>query len=252
MKFPTGGKVRERFKETQNRFDSGTDSTVWMKESEEIPMRKVNTRQLVLLGMFAAIAYVLMAVGRVPVVLFLSYEPKDVIFAVCGFLFGPLAAFGVALVVCLVEMFTVSTTGVIGLIMNLLSSCAFACTASAIYKHKRTLPGAILGLILGSILMVGVMLLWNWLITPMYMQIERSVVEAMLVPIFLPFNGLKAGLNTALTLGLYKPLTTALRTLRLVHSGENTQKGRSIGVYLLSALLLVTCLLLLLVFMGVL
>lgn len=215
-------------------------------------MQKVNTRQMILLAMFAAVAYVVMLVGRVPVIAFLSYDPKDVVIAVCGFLFGPVSAFVVALVVCLVEMFTASTTELVGFVMNLLSTCTFACTASLIYKYKRTLSGAILGLAAGSVLMVGVMLLWNWLITPLYMGVERSTVAAMLVPMFLPFNGLKAGINAALTLGLYKPLTTALRSLRLVHTPENTQKGRSIGVYLLSALLLATCILLLLVFMNVL
>ena len=74
----------------------------------------------------------------------------------------------------------------------------------------------------------------------------------MLIPMFLPFNGLKAGINAALTLGLYKPLTTALRSMRLVETNEMPQKGRSVGVYLLSGALLATCLLLLLVFMGIL
>ena len=155
MQFPTGGKVREHFTEMQNRCDSGTDSIVWMKESEEFPMQKNNTRQLVLLAMFAAVAYVVMLVGRIPVVAFLSYDPKDVIIAICGFLLGPVSAFAVALVVCLVEMFTASTTELVGFVMNLLSTCTFACTASVIYKYKRTLPGAILGLTAGSLLMVG-------------------------------------------------------------------------------------------------
>jgi len=214
-------------------------------------MNKIGTRQLVLLGVFAAIAYALVWVCRIPVVAFLSYEPKDVVIVMGGFLFGPLAAFLVSLVVSLVEMVTISGTGPIGMVMNLLSTCAFACTASAIYWRRRTLPGAIGGLCLGSIVMVGVMLLWNWLITPLYLDISRQAVEAMLVPMFLPFNALKAGLNTALTLGLYKPLVTGLRRLRLVEQGSG-EKKRGMGVYLLAAGLLATCILLLLVFTGVL
>ncbi len=36
MKFPTGGRVRERGEALLNRLDSGTDSTVWMEEDERV------------------------------------------------------------------------------------------------------------------------------------------------------------------------------------------------------------------------
>ena len=51
------------------------------------------TQRIALIGMFCAIAYALMVVGRVPVVLFLKYDPKDVIITIGGFIFCPLAAF---------------------------------------------------------------------------------------------------------------------------------------------------------------
>ena len=48
---------------------------------------------------------------------------------------------------------------------------------------------------------VGVMLLWNYLITPLYMVgTTRSMVAAMLPTVFLPFNLVKGGLNMALIL----------------------------------------------------
>ena len=71
----------------------------------------------------------------------------------------------------------------------------------------------------------------------------------MLLPMFLPFNLLKAGLNTALVLGLYKPLVLALRKAKLVAPRENKGNSR-IGVYLLAAGLLATCIVALLVFSG--
>ena len=206
---------------------------------------------MVLLAMLAAIAFMLVALVRIPVVLFLSYEPKDVVIAIGGFLLGPMASFVISLVVSLLEMFTISTTGPIGAVMNLLSSCAFACTAAVVYKRKRTLGGAVLGLIAGSVAMVGVMLLWNYLITPLYMTgTSRSDVAAMLIPVFLPFNALKAGFNTALTLLLYKPLVSALRKTGLVKNSQNKSGTSKTGLYLLAALLLATCALLLLVYQG--
>ena len=207
-------------------------------------------KKLVLIAMLAAIAYIMVFVIRIPVVLFLKYEPKDVIITIGGFIMGPTAAFVISLIVSLIEMVTISETGPIGALMNLLSTCAFACSAAFVYKKKHTIGGAIAGLGVGTVVMVAVMLLWNWLITPFYQGAPREAVEAMLLPIFLPFNLLKAGLNSAFILGLYKPLVTALRKTRLIDGKEKKSTGSKWGGYALAVGLLATCIMLLLVFMG--
>ena len=214
--------------------------------------KSYSVKQMVMLALLAAIAYMMVTLIRIPVVLFLKYEPKDVIITIGGFLFGPMASFTVSLLVSLLEMVTISETGPIGALMNLLSTCTFACTAAIIYKKKHTLGGAILALIGGTILMTIAMLLWNWLITPIYMGYPRDVVAGMLVPVFLPFNLLKAGLNSAFVLVLYKPLVTALRKTGLVASKEQPggSNNKKMGASLLGLLLLGTCILLLLVFQG--
>lgn len=212
---------------------------------------KYDTKKMVLIAMLAAVSYMTVALIRIPVVLFLSYEPKDVVITIAGFLLGPMASLVISAVVSLIEMVTISSTGPIGCIMNILSSVCFACTASFVYKHKHTLRGAIAGLISGSVVMVVVMLLWNYLVTPLYMGVERDDVAGLLVPAFLPFNLLKAGFNSALTLGLYKPLSGALRRTGLIES-RSTAPGKSkSGIYLLAAVLLITCTLLLLVLRGI-
>ena len=214
--------------------------------------KSYSVKQMVMLALLAAIAYMMVSLVRIPVVLFLKYEPKDVIITIGGFLFGPMASFTVSLLVSLLEMVTISETGPIGALMNLLSTCTFACTAAIIYKKKHTMGGAILALIGGTILMTIAMLLWNWLITPIYMGYPREVVAGMLVPVFLPFNLLKAGLNSAFVLFLYKPLVTALRKTGLVASKEQPggSNNKKMGASLLGLLLLGTCILLLLVFQG--
>ena len=171
---------------------------------------KMSTRRLTMIGMLCAIAFVIVAFVRIPVVAFLKYEPKDVVITIGGFLFGPLSAFLISAVVSLVEMVTISDTGVIGCIMNLLSTCAFACTAAAIYKKMHTLKGAIVGLAAGTAVMVALMLLWNYLITPYYMGYPREAVAAMLVPVFLPFNLIKGAALTIITFLIYKPLSPIL------------------------------------------
>lgn len=213
-------------------------------------MNKDATKRMVTLAMLTAMAYAMVCLVRIPVVLFLKYEPKDVIIAIGGLLYGPLSAFIICAVTALLEMISISDTEIIGAVMNLLSSASFACTVAFIYKKHRTLIGAVIGLVAGSVLMVGVMLLWNWLITPLYMGVPREAIEGMLVPYFLPFNALKAGLNSALVLCLYKPLVGALRQAGLIQEGK---RGKSkLGISLFALALLATCILLLLVWKGIL
>jgi riboflavin transporter FmnP len=212
--------------------------------------RKLSVKNMVLLAMLAAMAYLMVSVIRIPVVLFLKYEPKDVVITIGGFLLGPVSSFLISLVVSLVEMVTISETGPIGALMNLISTCAFSCTAALVYKRKHTLSGAVSGLAIGSVLMVVIMLLWNWLITPLYMGVERSTVEGMLLPMFLPFNLLKAGLNSGLVLFVYKPLVTALRKTGLVEIGSGRAGGSKVGAYLLGGALLLTGIVLMLVLQG--
>jgi riboflavin transporter FmnP len=215
-----------------------------MKNQSHFPVKK-----LVLIAMLAAVSYLIVSLIRIPVVLFLSYEPKDMIITIGGFLLGPLASFIISLVVSLLEMVTISQTGPIGGLMNLLSTCSFACTAAFVYKKRHTISGAVMGLALGTVAMVAVMLLWNWLITPLYMGVSRQSVEEMLLPVFLPFNLLKAGLNSAFVLVLYKPLVSALRKTGLI-STKSAGGSAKVGIYLLGAGLLISCILLLLAFQG--
>jgi len=67
---------------------------------------------MVILAMLSAIAFVVMCVGRIPILLWLKYDPKDVIIAIGGFLFGPLSALLMSVVVSLVEMITGAATTV--------------------------------------------------------------------------------------------------------------------------------------------
>jgi len=214
---------------------------------------KLDVKRMVLIAMLAALSYIAVLLIRIPVVLFLSYEPKDVVITIGGFLLGPMAAFACSAVVSLIEMFSISETGIIGCIMNLLSTCSFACIAALIYKKRHDLTGAILGLAAGSAAMIVTMLLWNYLITPLYMTgTSRSDVAAMLVPVFLPFNALKAGFNSALTLLLYKPVVTALRRIGLAEKKPSEPGGSKMGLYLFAGILLISCILLLLVVRGLL
>lgn len=210
-------------------------------------------RRMTVMAMFIALAYAAVMFIRIPVVLWLNYEPKDVLLTIGAFLLGPISGIIMTVTVALLEMITISDTGIIGFVMNVFSSCLFVCTASIIYHRKRTLSGALIGLIGGALLATGGMILWNYLITPLYMaSATRAQVAGMLIPIFLPYNLLKSGLNATLTLLLYKSVSTALRAAGLLPSAEQTTTAKqNLPVIAVSLLLLIALILALLVWRGI-
>ena len=79
------------------------------------------TRKMTMMAMLCAIALVAVAVCRIPIIPavdFITYDPKDIVLTIGGYLFGPVSALVMCLAVSFVEMFTLSTTGYIGFIMN--------------------------------------------------------------------------------------------------------------------------------------
>ena len=210
------------------------------------------TKKLTTISMLCALAYVAVIVGRIPLVLFLKYDPKDVVIVIGGFIFGPLTTFTITVIVSIVQMFTISGTGIWGCIMNIVSSCSFACTAAFIYKKKHSLSGAILALFCGWSCQVGIMMVWNYIIAPIYMGYPREAIVELLLPAFLPFNLIKGGLNAAITMLLYKPIVTALRRSNLIEYNNNPEKMKlNIGVVLAAMLMIITCVLLILSFNNV-
>ena len=215
--------------------------------SQSSSRSKMDTKTMVSLATLTAIAYIVMLLSKLmPSVMFLDFDFKDVVICIGGFTFGPLAAAMISIVVAFIEMITISHTGGWGFLMNMLATAAF------IYKKKHTKGGAVLGLSLGVACLVVVMLLWNYLVTPIYMGYPRETVAAMLPTLFLPFNLAKGGMNMAATLLLYKPVVTALRKSGLVPPSQSTEsKKLNLGFLLFSLALLATFVTFALVLAGV-
>ncbi len=209
-------------------------------------------RRLCVMGMLCALAFAAVAFIRIPVVLFLKYEPKDVLLTIGGFLFGPVAGLIMAIVVAFLEFITISDTGVIGLAMNILSSGLFVCIPATIYRKERSIKRAVIGLILGVLATTAGMLLWNYLITPLYMQVDRNQIVGLLLPAFLPFNLLKGTLNATLTLLLYKGVAGGLRSAHLLPPAPAvTANKKHHGVWLVTLFVLLSLILVMLAWMGI-
>ncbi len=200
--------------------------------------RSAKLQKLCILALLAAIGYLSLYLIKIKLFGFLSYEAKDVFLTLGGFLYGPPAACALSLVTALLELPT-SDTGVIGMLMNAISSMLFSVTASWIYMRRRTLRGAMLGLICGIAAMTAGMLLWNYLITPLYMGVPRAEVAGMLTTVFLPFNLVKSTLNAAVTMLIYKPFTRALRMLRLLPAATVKHDKKASAVTLVLSVLII-------------
>ena len=204
--------------------------------------KSTHTKKIVSVGIFCAAAYIISFCFPIKVQ-FLTFDAKDAVIAIGGMFFGPLAALAMSVIVPLLEFLSFSETGIYGLIMNFLSSAAFSVTAAAVYKYKRRIGGAVLGLVTAVLTMVAVMMVANLLITPFYASIPRDTVAKMIPTLLLPFNATKATLNAALVLLLYKPFTRALRAARLVpaSSSEPTKGSFVITIVTVICSLLLIC-----------
>jgi riboflavin transporter FmnP len=177
--------------------------------------RKIDTKRIVGMAMFSALAYATTFIFHIKVQ-FLTFDAKDAILTIASFIYGPLSALIMSLIPALIEFITISDTGFWGLLMNFASSAIFTVTASFIYKYKRSLNGAIIGLYSAVILTAGLMIPLNILITPIYMKVPTDTVIKFIPTLLFPFNLAKALMNAAIVMFLYKPVSVALKRARLI------------------------------------
>lgn len=172
------------------------------------------TKKLVSLGMLTALSIVLMLFVRFPLfpsAAYLEYEPMDVPLLISGMHFGPASGFLVVVLSSIIQAFTVSgANGWIGALMHIISSGVLVLVASFIYNKNKTRKNAILGLIAGTIAMTLIMIPANLIITTNLYGVPIEVVKATLFTVTIPFNLLKAGINSVITFIIYKPISNFL------------------------------------------
>ena len=203
---------------------------------------KFNTRTLVFMGLICALAYICMFVFRIKVS-FLTFDLKNTILAIGALIFGPVSGIVTSLVVSLLEMITVSDTGFWGCLMNFVSSALYVFIAAIIYKYNRTITGAVIALSTASIAMTGAMIVMNLLITPIYTGMPVSAVAQMIVPLLLPFNLIKAILNSAITLLIYKPVRVLFKGsgIRVSDESHTASKKTAAIMSIVAVLVIVLC-----------
>lgn len=204
-------------------------------------MKKTKTAYLTLAALFSALAYLTVFVFRIPfipAVGWLKFEAKDCVIALESLILGPSYGVMTSLIVSLLEMVTISDTGPIGALMNFLSTCSFVLPVGLMYKYKKSAKTAVIGLCFSVVLTTALMLMWNYFITPLYLNTPRELIVPLLLPGFLPFNLIKCTINACLTYILYKPLITVLRKSRMLPESSHktpSTKG-AVAVYIICSI----------------
>ena len=179
-------------------------------------MSNVNTRTSMLakLGILAAVSVVLVAIVHFPLIpaaAFLEYDPADIPILLGTFALGPAAGLLLTVVASVIQGVTVSAaSGWYGILMHVIATGTYVLVAGNIYKANKTKKQAILALVCGTLAMAAVMIPANLFITPIFMGAPRAAVAAMLPTAIIPFNLLKAGINSIVTFLLYKRVSPLL------------------------------------------
>lgn len=165
-------------------------------------------------ALFSIIAFIFSYLIKVPVV-FLTYDPKDVVIVLGGLILGIKPVIIIAIVTSFLDMITsASGADIIGFIMNSFSSLAFSIPVVLIYKRDYEIEKPeilLLGLIISSLSQVFIMVIFNFFVIPTYMGISIEDIKSMLFTLIIPFNLIKALVNSAFIFILYKPFKKILK-----------------------------------------
>ncbi len=178
-------------------------------------MKSWTQKKLVTLAMLAGLSVVLMYLVHFPIipgVTFLEYDMADVPILIGTFLFGPASGLVLTALVAVIQGVTVSAgSGWIGILMHFIATGTFVLVSGLIYKRFASRKGAVWGLVAGSLSMTAVMIPLNLIFTVIFMGVPQEAVVAMLLPAIIPFNLIKAGINSVLTFFVYKPVSKMMR-----------------------------------------
>lgn len=142
----------------------------------------------------------------IPDVNYLKYDPSGIVCLIAGFAYGPFAAVIVSVLGFAPHFFT----NPFGAIMAILVSMGASVSAAIVYKKIRTKEGAIISLVVGSVVAIALAIVGNLIITPLYAHISVEQVAALIVPALLPFNVIKLAIHCVVTMLVYKPVSKLL------------------------------------------
>lgn len=185
-------------------------------------------RKLTGTAMLSAIAYVLMFLDfSVPFMpSFIKMDLSELPALIGSFAYGPVAGVIICLIKNVLHLF-ITTTGGVGELSNFLLGASFVLVAGGVYHFKKTRTGALIGSVLGAVLMGLFSILSNYyLVYPIYYNFMpkeailsayqlifsgvHNILECLIV-FNAPFTCIKGLLSVVITFLIYKRLSPILK-----------------------------------------
>ncbi len=200
-----------------------------MQNSLSISKNKLSVNSLVKISMLAVVAYILMLLDF-PLPMFPSFlkiDMSDVPALVGGFALGPVAGVLIQFVKVVLYGITKSSTGGVGEMANFIVGVSYVVPAALVYHAKKDKFHALLGTIVGTVVMCIAGALANYyIVIPFYsnfMPIDAIVnlgtmvnsrivdVQSLILYGITPFNLVKGMAIATITLLIYKKLSPIIK-----------------------------------------
>ena len=194
-------------------------------------MRKnLSVQYLTRIAVLTALASILFLI-EIPVVAFYKLDLSNLPVLLGAFSMGPVPGLIILLLKSLIGMLH-SSSMYVGELADFIMGAAFVLPAALIYRRHKTRNTALIGMAVGTVVMIVVAVLVNWkIMLPFYMTAYGMPMEAvvgmatkavpfvdtewkLLLCVTAPFNLLKGVVLSSLTFVLYKHLSPLLHVRR--------------------------------------
>ena len=203
------------------------------KNGVNIPI--FNTRKTAMIGMFSAIAAVLMFF-EFPLPFappFYELDFSEIPILIGTFAFGPVAGVLMEFVKILLKLFLKGTsTAFVGDLANFVIGCSFVLPASSVYIFRKSKKSAVLGCIIGTLVMTIFGTAFNAIyLLPAFSKlygmpldtilqmgakvnplVDSNSIISFVAACVAPMNLLKGTLVSVVTLFIYKPLSPIIKS----------------------------------------
>ena len=193
--------------------------------------KKFNIKSLAVVAIMGAIGFILMVLEfPMPFLIppFIKFDFSELPAIITAFALGPIHGIIVCLIKNLLHLFVTTSAGV-GELSNFILGAIIVGTAGIIYRYKKTRSGALIGSIVGALLMAVISVVSNYFVVyPAYVTLYGMPMEAIigmykaLLPasdtllksllIFnLPFTFAKGMIDALICFVVYKKLSPILK-----------------------------------------
>lgn len=158
----------------------------------------MKTREIVIIGLLGALAFLLMATFSIPILphaQYLRFEPGEVPGLLAVYLLGPVAGVLVNGIKGTIY-FLFRATSIFGPISDFLASGSFAIILGWIYRSCKGKGAFVYALLFANIGRVLIMIPVNIIILGLQFGMDKGKVMSLMLPAIIPFNIIKSTLNS--------------------------------------------------------